>query len=265
MDPDALDRMNDFFDFAALEQNDEVEHTHASSGQTVSYFQPDNVTAIDFALEPAAQDTLQLYDVPMYDVAHDLSSADINQQWPTSHPTTYAATSMIETSVDSGADVDWQTVDMEHAKDHRIRDATDLALPPSLSSLALMQYDEEGSLIDAPHSQLGLRPSVLDHPMIPADASLGLEQLPVRSAASQQQPSVATWKPASAKRKGPQCRIPLEARQVLEDEFAANPYPCAWELDIIAHQANLDVKKVRNWFNNTRARKKCGGESYPLP
>ncbi|KAI4688665.1 uncharacterized protein J4E84_004595 [Alternaria hordeiaustralica] len=262
MDPDALDRMNDFFDFAALEQNNEVEHTHASSGQSVSYFQPDNVTAIDFALEPAAQDTLQLYDVPMYDVAHDLSSGDINQQWPTSHPTTYAATSMIETSVDSGADVDWQTVDMEHAKDHRIRDATDLALPPSLSSLALMQCDDEGSLIDAPHSQLGLRPSVLDHSMIPADASLGLEQLPVRSAASQQQPSIATWKPASAKRKGPQCRIPLEARQVLEDEFAANPYPCAWELDIIAHQANLDVKKVRNWFNNTRARKKCG-DSHP--
>ncbi|KAI4714692.1 hypothetical protein J4E89_000373 [Alternaria sp. Ai002NY15] len=262
MDPDALDRMNDFFDFAALEQNNEVEHTHASSEQTVPYFQPDNVTAIDFALEPAAQNTLQLYDVPMYDVAHDLSSADINQQWPTSHPTTYAATSMIETSVDPGADVDWQTVNMEHAKDHRIRDATDLALPPSLSSLALMQCDDEGSLIDAPHSQLGLRPSALDHSMIPADASLALEQLPVRSAASQQQPSIATWKPASAKRKGPQCRIPLEARQVLEDEFAANPYPCAWELDIIAHQANLDVKKVRNWFNNTRARKKCG-DSHP--
>jgi hypothetical protein len=33
-----------------------------------------------------------------------------------------------------------------------------------------------------------------------------------------------------------------------------------WELDIIAHQANLDVKKVRNWFNNTRARQKCGGK-----
>jgi hypothetical protein len=30
-------------------------------------------------------------------------------------------------------------------------------------------------------------------------------------------------------------------------------------MDIIAHQANLDVKKVRNWFNNTRARKKGGG------
>ncbi|KAF2628197.1 hypothetical protein BU25DRAFT_308729, partial [Macroventuria anomochaeta] len=68
--------------------------------------------------------------------------------------------------------------------------------------------------------------------------------------------SSASWKPASAKRKGPQSRIPLESRQILEDEFATNPYPCSWEYDIIAHQANLGVKKVRNWFNNTRARKK---------
>lgn len=75
------------------------------------------------------------------------------------------------------------------------------------------------------------------------------------------QASSASWKPASAKRKGPQSRIPLESRQILEDEFATNPYPCSWEYDIIAHQANLDVKKVRNWFNNTRARKK--GEGKP--
>ena len=73
-------------------------------------------------------------------------------------------------------------------------------------------------------------------------------------------PSSASWKPASAKRKGPQNRIPLESRQILEDEFATNPYPCSWEYDIIAHQANLDVKKVRNWFNNTRARKKGEGK-----
>jgi hypothetical protein len=74
------------------------------------------------------------------------------------------------------------------------------------------------------------------------------------------QASSASWKPASAKRKGPQGRIPFESRQILEDEFATNAYPCSWEIDIIAHQANLDVKKVRNWFNNTRARKKNGGE-----
>jgi hypothetical protein len=83
---------------------------------------------------------------------------------------------------------------------------------------------------------------------------------PTQTAIPLKQASTASWKPASAKRKGAQSRIPLEARQILEDEFAANPYPCSWEIDIIAHQANLDVKKVRNWFNNTRARKKGGGE-----
>ncbi|KAH5014171.1 hypothetical protein HBI74_184880 [Parastagonospora nodorum] len=81
---------------------------------------------------------------------------------------------------------------------------------------------------------------------------------PTPTAIPLRQASTASWKPASAKRKGAQSRIPLEARQILEDEFAANPYPCSWEIDIIAHQANLDVKKVRNWFNNTRARKKGG-------
>jgi hypothetical protein len=84
-----------------------------------------------------------------------------------------------------------------------------------------------------------------------------------RTSAPLRQASVVSWKPASAKRKGPQSRIPLEARQILEDEFAANPYPVAWEMDIIAHQANLDVKKVRNWFNNTRARQKGGG-AFPF-
>lgn len=88
----------------------------------------------------------------------------------------------------------------------------------------------------------------------------GLGSHPTQTAIPLRQASTASWKPASAKRKGAQSRIPLEARQILEDEFAANPYPCSWEIDIIAHQANLDVKKVRNWFNNTRARKKGGGE-----
>lgn len=80
----------------------------------------------------------------------------------------------------------------------------------------------------------------------------------VRPSGPLRQDSTSSLKPASAKRKGPQNRIPLEAKQILEDEFVANPYPCSWEMDIIAHQANLEVKKVRNWFNNRRARKKEG-------
>lgn len=82
---------------------------------------------------------------------------------------------------------------------------------------------------------------------------------PVRRATPPQRSATVLHKPASAKRKGPSTRIPVEARQMLEEEFASNPYPCSWEIDIIAHQANLDVKRVRNWYNNTRARKKHTG------
>jgi hypothetical protein len=94
----------------------------------------------------------------------------------------------------------------------------------------------------------------------PSDLSDKLVQDPVPSTLPQRNATVI-HKPASAKRKGPSSRIPAEARQMLEEEFAANPYPCSWEIDIIAHQANLDVKRVRNWYNNTRARKKNSGEN----
>lgn len=97
---------------------------------------------------------------------------------------------------------------------------------------------------------------------VPPHLAGGTPISPSHRAAPQTQPqrsSSITHKPASAKRKGPSTRIPVEARQMLEEEFAANPYPCSWEIDIIAHQANLDVKRVRNWFNNTRARRKCSG------
>ncbi|KAF2746685.1 hypothetical protein M011DRAFT_468386 [Sporormia fimetaria CBS 119925] len=69
-----------------------------------------------------------------------------------------------------------------------------------------------------------------------------------------QRPSLR--EPASAKHKGRSTRIPLATRQLLEDEFTTNPYPCSWEIDIIAHQVGLDAKRVRNWFNNARARRK---------
>lgn len=78
-------------------------------------------------------------------------------------------------------------------------------------------------------------------------------------------PEADNRKPASAKHKGPSSRIPLEARQMLEDEFLTNPYPCSWEIDIIAHQASLDAKRVRNWFNNARARKKVQSETASRP
>lgn len=93
------------------------------------------------------------------------------------------------------------------------------------------------------------------HPM-PQEGDVIVLKQQTEQPSRPQRSNTVTRKPASAKRKGPSTRIPLDAKHMLEEEFAANPYPCSWEIDIIAHQANLDVKRVRNWFNNTRARKK---------
>ena len=67
-------------------------------------------------------------------------------------------------------------------------------------------------------------------------------------------------KATPSKRRGPQTRLPPEARQILEQEFSSNPYPCSWEIDIIAHRTKLDVKRVRTWFNNTRSRRQGSSE-----
>jgi hypothetical protein len=142
-------------------------------------------------------------------------------------------------------------------------------ITPSISQLAYTHpaiASRDDGVITTSSLMLGLSSAALKPPRLGTTASQvkGHVTAPsqTRSTVPLHQASVATWKPASAKRKGPQSRIPLEARQILEDEFVANPYPCSWEMDIIAHQANLDVKKVRNWFNNTRARNKGGGKSF---
>jgi hypothetical protein len=137
----------------------------------------------------------------------------------------------------------------------------------SLSAFDLRTVSHDHGMIDSFNmAREGSLPP-LEVPPLEVSAPLALEDASIsdrgHTSAPLRQASVVSWKPASAKRKGPQSRIPLEARQILEDEFAANPYPVAWEMDIIAHQANLDVKKVRNWFNNTRARQKGGG-AFPF-
>jgi hypothetical protein len=130
-------------------------------------------------------------------------------------------------------------------------------------------HETLGNIILAPHN-LALDSATQIYPpdhQFPEEAST-FDLLPSAVSTGQQESlptplkrnPTGTRKPASATRKGASSRIPLEAKQMLEEEFTANPYPCSWEIDIIAHQANLDVKRVRNWFNNTRARKKGSGE-----
>ena len=84
MDADALDNMDEFFDFAALDQNADSGSNHFPKQQSVPLIQPDDVTNIDWAVEPAAHhsptDDFQLNDMPMYDVSQCFSTGGVSQQ-----------------------------------------------------------------------------------------------------------------------------------------------------------------------------------------
>jgi hypothetical protein len=274
MNAAALDKMDEFFDFAPLDQSPGLDARRAFKCQLNEPFLTDDVTTMDWAVDSTATicpaDTILPHDVHMYDAHQDFSIGQDVQQWPLFDDPERSAFSMGEGSVGLTADVTWQAGMFAPMKDLIDLDEPQSAFPPSSSLLAHVQLgllddnDEEGSM-DALASHLDSSPPRPDPPTDLGNNSPTLDAPLVKPAAPLRQASIASWKPASAKRKGPQSRIPLEAKHILEDEFAANPYPCSWEMDIIAHQASLDVKKVRNWFNNTRARKKGGGEPQLAP
>ena len=56
-------------------------------------------------------------------------------------------------------------------------------------------------------------------------------------------------------------RIPPESRSILEEHFNNDPYPTGRDIDIIAQLSNLEKKRVKNWFNNTRSRRSVQGRS----
>ena len=233
------DNLDDFFDFEQLEQDSRLysdlsNHQHGepeiSEGLAAMDWQP---TATDQLLQEerfeGSNDQWIMAESPCQPLSH--SSTDmVALPWPASHGPAVA----------------------DQPPSHEL-----LATPSS----SLQRIGEVGHLTNGtvPHcaslaNDAVVKPSIqIPRPTSTKSPVDGGASLPTRHAAS------AGWKPASAKRKGPQSRIPLEAKQILEDEFATNPYPCNWEYDIIAHQANLEVKKVRTWFNNTRARKKGEG------
>jgi hypothetical protein len=232
MASNVFDNMDDFFDFAAMDRD-----TEGDSIGRPSHHQPsqselaDVITPMDWAMDPIAAYTpcgALPQDVHMCEDIHEYQP---NQQWP-----------LID--------------DVDHISAFAEDDGVNFTAPASLQSSGLGDNDDEGPtdpFVLEPEPSLFQGSQLSPQNDTPPVPQAKLSTRPRQS-------SVTSWKPASAKRKGPQSRIPIEAKQILEDEFAANPYPCSWEMDIIAHQANLDVKKVRNWFNNTRARKKGGGK-----
>jgi hypothetical protein len=234
MASNAFDNMDDFFDFAAMDRDAEGDSIGCPSHHQPSQSDlTDAIIPMDCAMDPIAAYTTLCGALPQdVHMCEDIHDYQPNQQWP-----------LID--------------DVDHISAFTEEDGVGFTAPTPLQSSGLGDNDDEGLTdpfgleLDSSMSQGGQSPSQNHTPLVPPQVKLSTRP---------RQSSVTSWKPASAKRKGPQSRIPIEAKQILEDEFAANPYPCSWEMDIIAHQANLDVKKVRNWFNNTRARKKGGGK-----
>ena len=60
-------------------------------------------------------------------------------------------------------------------------------------------------------------------------------------------------------KKSPPTRIPKEARLILEENFQSSPYPSTQDVSTIAKLTSLKPTTVKNWFNNSRARRNLGG------
>jgi hypothetical protein len=277
MAPNTSDEMDEFFDFAALNQDDLPDALSDSQLlQIDADHSTDDVVAMDWAMDWATDsltvrptDVVLPYEMQTYDTSIGFHTTQESQLWPLNdHATVSLAPKGHEGVVPTSNSI-WQKG--SHAPDNdQIYIGSHTSPPPFSSSFAhkpskvVADNDDEGSI-----DVLGAPLESVPFLVLPGSEALRLEipqtVSPPKPSGSLRQAPNASWKPASAKRKGPQSRIPFEAKQILEDEFAANPYPLPWEMDIIAHQANLDVKKVRNWFNNTRARKKGGGEFSLAP
>ena len=269
----AMDNLDEFFDFARLEHDHGHDPLDTACQQQPAFLLPHDVAVMDWAapdlMTICPADTLLPHDVYMPDAFETPETSGHVQPWPLVDAVGPLAP-LGACAAASSAFPTWHigTADTQHPlldqKPHSV--FTPSSSSPRSQQLELTSgHDEPGSegVFELPQQESTsalLDQVILDSSISPASTESA--EISTRPHAPFRQASVASWKPASAKRKGPQSRIPFEARQILEDEFAANPYPCSWEMDIIAHQANLDVKKVRNWFNNTRARKK--GEGKPL-
>jgi hypothetical protein len=277
MPHNASDEMEEFFDFSALDQNYGLGDFHGSQQiQHEATSSTDNIVAMDWAVDWSLDsatirptDVILPYQMQAHDGTNGLYTAQGSQQWPLSDNNITLFMPKIDDSILLTAEPTWPTGNSTPSTD-MMYSGLYASNPPSSSSSAPMRSGLAVGNDDVPAD--GLSAGLESFPPQHDQPAVSISDVPVletpqsviqsKPSASLHQALNASWKPASAKRKEPQSRIPLEAKQILEDEFAANPYPCSWEIDIIAHQANLDVKKVRNWFNNTRARKKGGGECF---
>jgi hypothetical protein len=234
---DAPGSIDEFFDFAKLDA-DMGNEAHGAIHQHVPYphdcIDPSLDTAMEW--EPSVDELGVLASLPSQH-PQDLSEPNLYQQNWTLPSGLYVQEELghehFQQSNQAFADVNSNQSWPYHSPEvHLSETVTQKAPVPTISIPDRVEAEPQHS----PRREQVKRPS-----------------RPVRQSSS-------SHKPASATHKGRSNRIPLEARQTLEDEFSTNPYPCTWEIDIMAHQLKLDTKQVRNWFNNTRARKKPSGK-----
>ncbi|ORX99492.1 hypothetical protein BCR34DRAFT_592895 [Clohesyomyces aquaticus] len=60
---------------------------------------------------------------------------------------------------------------------------------------------------------------------------------------------------SSQRRLGQLPRLPIAAKQFLEEMFDRNPYPSPEEIEQFSTRIHINAKRIRNWFGNTRCRR----------
>jgi hypothetical protein len=230
---DTSGNLDEFFDFARLEADmNNGLHSDCQKGELIAQSFSDNGMHSAMEWEPSAPDSPTQFDASYRPLPYSSECTVSNPEWSQSHPTP--------------SSYRWPANHAEGSLQLPLETILSTTMMPGVVST----WPSSPGLSAAKEVTLTLLES-------------GLQSTPVEAVPQPPRRSTSTnRRPAPAKVKGTSRRIPLKVKQVLEDEFSTNPYPCSWEIDIIAHQVNLDTKQVRTWFNNARARKVPRGEQF---
>lgn len=225
---DTHDNLDEFFDFAQLEHDNCLYSGHAG-GTCGQHAATEDVTAMDW--QPTVSDYILTpgvllehqpqewtwSEVLSEPLICDDSNHPVASTWPVNH---------VPITNDHQQRPELQLTPLSSLPEHNRAGLTGGAVQNGSASAS----GQAGGVPACSHGKLVAKQSS-DTPVAQASSHTKITPRvtpPVTPGVSipTRHTSSASWKPASAKRKGPQSRIPLEARQILEDEFATNPYPC---------------------------------------
>ncbi|ORX99488.1 hypothetical protein BCR34DRAFT_576568 [Clohesyomyces aquaticus] len=155
-------------------------------------------------------------------------------------------------------EIPWNELDPENIGDMSIKDSFENAL----LGLEGMDYlPAEGPLPD----DLSLGDFMPAHATTTQKDSMAVHLQSFPNARSPIAPDIANWEDnvgaTTRKPRGPQPRLPNSAKAIFEAYFANNPYPTRKEYELMAKEANVEIKRIRTWFSNARARRLDDGTS----